>query len=199
VVQNISASGALLSGADPYEVGTPLTVALDLGDERAFPLDAHVVRRAPADDAFAIAFVAESADIASRIESFARAEAERRRRVDRVRVLVVNESAEGRAALARDVAALGRIPLAFAWSEEAKEYAHDPEYPYDSVIVDAESTGGSGRALLRYLGEHHPSVRRVMVAPDPSAPRTSWHAVVLGCDAVLRSPWRRVDLARALC
>jgi hypothetical protein len=192
VVHDLSATGARLSGAALYPVGASLTLTLDLGERRRVSLVAHVVRHARDDaQSFAVEFVPTADAVADQIERFARELALYHRSYAALRVLVVERDDAARAALAREIGLLGRAAVTFASSATAQQWTRAPEHPYDTALVALVRPDPAGTAFLGHLARSHPTVRRVAICH-------AHHAAPVGCDEILHTPWRRVDLARAV-
>src|SRR5690606_4544460 len=95
-VQNLSAGGALLTGASDVARSAPLRVLLELPDGEALTLGARVLRRAKAGGlvALAVAFRHISAASEDRIQDALLALIDRAHRIEHPAVLVVDASPE---------------------------------------------------------------------------------------------------------
>jgi CheY-like chemotaxis protein len=198
LVDNLSVGGALLTGGPLLSIGQELRVTLQLDKHAIGPLRAEMVRReGPSGEAVGIAFaaltVAEEDAIQQAILDALEAEVSGRRAQ---RALVVDDSVHVRQSLMHDLVSLGHSAIAAATPLEAMMRLEDPQAEFDIVLVDLCSKTVDGLALLRYLAEHHPCTRRVLMSGDVRPDQLKLARLTGQADDVLPKPWDRQALAR---
>lgn len=177
-VQNLSAGGALLTGASDVARSAPLRVLLELPDGEALTLGARVLRRAKAGGlvALAVAFRHISAASEDRIQDALLALIDRAHRIEHPAVLVVDASPEVRAALAAHVIAIGRRVLTAEAPLGALRILDDPDEHVGALLACEPSL-----ELLEHVAESYEDVRPFLLVADPSADPGVAHPRVERC------------------
>ena len=111
-------------------------------------------------------------------------------------VLVVDDEAGVRAALAQVIERLGYTALAAASGDEALRLLQ--ENPVEVIISDQHMPGLSGIDLLKLARVRHPRVVRIMLTADkdPEVPVRSINEVEVY--RFLRKPWNNGELRTVL-
>jgi CheY-like chemotaxis protein len=198
LVDNLSVGGALLTGGPLLSLGQELRLTLQLDKHVIGPLRAQVVRRdglggEAAGIAFAALTVAQEDALQQASLDALEAEVSGKRAQ---RALVVDDSAHVRQSLMRDLVSLGHSAIAAATPLEAMMRLEDPLAEFDVVLVDLCSKTFDGLALLRYLAEHHPSTRRVLMSGDVRPDQLKLARLTGQADDVLPKPWDKGELSR---
>jgi CheY-like chemotaxis protein len=200
LVDNLSVGGALLTGGPLLAVGETLRITLQLDRRSIGPLCAEMVRHdgvsaLAAGIAFVGLTVIEEDAIQEAILSGLEAEHSGRRPL---RALVVDASVQVQKSLGRDLTSLGHNAIAAATPLEAMTRLQDPQAEFDVVLVDLCSGAVDGLEFLRYLAEHHPTARRVLMSGDVRPDQLKLARVTGQADDVLPKPWNRAVLARVM-
>lgn len=196
-VVNASATGLLLEGEAPPDIER-VEVALGL-PERPVSCEAVVVRTGSSLDSrvFALAFSGVVAEHQEAIKSAVESALEEARSAS---VLIVDRNVEVCRALRAAVGRLGRRAMAVGTPYEATQLLQQPN-SFAVALVDVVLDQPRGREVLAQLGEHHPSIRRVLMWGDLQAAHLELARRALGTypvDAVLLKPWTDLTLAAAL-
>jgi CheY-like chemotaxis protein len=199
LVENLSVGGALLTGGPLLSVGESIKITLQLEKRTIGPLVAEMVRQSDqCDSVVAIAFrrltvTDEDAIQQALLEAL---ESERKRAgVPACSALVVDGSAPVRQQLIRDLASLGHHAVAAATPLEATMRLADPSARFDVVLVDLGSAAVDGLALLRYVAEHHPHTRRILMSGHVRLDQLRLATAAGEAHEVLAKPWDRTSLA----
>ncbi len=166
-VQNLSAGGAILTGAHDVRRSAPLRVVLELPSGESLSVGAHVRRRAITGGlvALAVAFRHVSEASADRIQDALLELLDAKNRADHPAVLIVEPSREQRSALAARVMELGRRALAVEAPLNALRVLDDARENVDAVLIRQ----GDGVALLELVAQQYEGVRAIMLVDDPCA------------------------------
>jgi hypothetical protein len=168
VVQNLSASGALLTGSHPVAQGKRVRVLLSFPDQRMVAVSGRVVRQCDAMGhvvSLAVAFRHCPAATQDLIQQEALTAL---LRAGKPSVVVLADRPEVRRRLAHEVEALGRAARLAATPLDAVRWLEDPGERIDTVVV-ARSMGAPGAyALLGFFAEEYPRVRRLLVQDGPT-------------------------------
>jgi CheY-like chemotaxis protein len=168
VVQNLSAGGALLTGSHPVEPGTRIRVLLRFPDQKMVTLHAKVARRSRTEGdvvSLAVTFRHRSDATQDVIQQEALAALLRSCRPS---VLVISDRREVRARLAAQLEAMGRPVRAVATPLDALRWLEDPSEAIDLVVVPHSFGRPGAFALLGFLAEEYPDLRRALVPDGPS-------------------------------
>ena len=194
IVQNLSAGGALLTGRRDVPLDERVRVMLPLPGRDPLVVDGRVARRADAGNeivALAVQFRHKSPRTEDEIHEALASELLRISRVEQRSALVVQDSPELCGRLQRDLEQMGyqvhlaRTPL------DVVRVLEDPQIGVDVAFVDVSAGEVDGLALLRFLRDEHPGVRRVLVqgAVRPSVAELMETASFV--HRVLAEPWDR--------
>ncbi len=168
-VQNLSAGGAILTGAHDVRRSAPLRVLLEMPSGEALSVGAHVRRRAITGGlvALAVAFRHISEASEDRIQDAMLELLDARNRAEHPAVLVVDADPEARGVLVDCLVEMGRRALSARAPLGALRVLDDPNENVDTVLVrEAEP---SGLALLEFVAQQYPDVRPVLLVDDPDA------------------------------
>ena len=199
LVDNLSASGALLSGGRELEVGEKLSLALHVAGVHLVDLQAEVIRHAEA-RAMAVAFRDVRAldedmiqqAVLGALEAFQRGDCPARH------VLVVDDSEAICKTLERELGDLGHH-VACAWTlDQAASKINDPYVRFDIAIVDLSVGSTEGLDLLRQIATIHPGVHRVLMSGRVSHDQLKLAKVMGKADVILPKPWTRRALLAAM-
>lgn len=171
VVQDLSASGALLTGSRPLDPGTRVRVVLRFPDCDHVTLDARVQRagRATAGVAsIAVAFRHRSDATEDLIQREALAAL---LRSTHPAVLFVSDSDTARREVAARLEGLGRAVLTAATPLDALRWLEDPDARVDTVIVSQSLRVPGALTLLAFLAEEYPEIRRILLSEAAAPPR----------------------------
>lgn len=167
-VQNLSASGALLTGAHDVQPAAPLRLLLELPDGEPLAVGAHVRRRAHAGDTVALAVAFRHLDPASedRIQDAVLSMLDASFRRTHPAVLVVDPAPDRRRALVAQVDGLGRRGIPCAAPLDAMRILEGGD-PVAAVV--ARDGVEPHPELLSWVVENHPTVRSVLLVEDRSS------------------------------
>lgn len=188
-VQNLSAGGALLTGACDVLRSAPLRVLLELPTGEAVAVGAHVRRRARTGDmvALAVAFRHISAASEDRIQDALLELLDRTHRADHPAVLVVDASPEHRADLILRIDALARRVLSAEAPLNALRILDDPDENIDALLV-RDSTDPErpderrpGLELLEHVAESYPGVLPLLMVENRAADPSVSHPRIERC------------------
>jgi CheY-like chemotaxis protein len=199
-VRDLSAGGARLGGAIELPVGSEVSLLLQVRGRAPFTLSARVLRREGRGSArsFSVAFVALSAEDEDAIHEALIEVLERESARDSATVLVLYGDGEGRDTLERELEGLGLAAVAVSTPLEALDYLERADTRIATVLVDLSLGASQGLDLLEFVEEHHPRVRRIIIAdePDPSRPDRALRSG--RAHAVLRRPFAAGELGATL-
>ncbi len=179
-VQNLSASGALLTGAHDVRLSAPMRLLLELPSGEALTVGAHVKRRAVAAGvvALAVAFRHLHSSSEDCIQDSLVDLLDRKHRAEHPGVLVVEAVPSVRADLVERIGSLGRRVLAAEAPLSAIRILDDPEEHIDALLV---RDGGQTTDLLEFVAENHPAVRPLLFVQDPTQDPSVAHRGVVRC------------------
>jgi hypothetical protein len=199
LVHNLSAGGALLIGEPCPPIGEDAAIELQLPEQSPLRLHGVVLRvqeRFGAGHSFAVSFRDVPADLEDRIHDTVLAALQKSRAAGGSAVLVMVESAEDRRGLEQHLKALRRVPEAAQTPLDALRWLQGPRVRVDAAVVDERIGPTTAPAVLRFLAEDFPAVRRVLIVHETdhlTSDVARWPS-----HAVLRKPWDQSHLARAL-
>ena len=201
LVQDLSASGACLVGHLEAADGAALTLLMHFGRRAPFSVKATVVRH---DDSglararTAISFVHLTAQQEDMIQDAIAASLERQRARLAATVLVLAPEGQGRARLEDDLRAVGHEPVGISTPLEAVAWLDRPGTRISIVLVDVSAGAAHGLDVLDFLGEHHPRIRRVVIADEVRPFRLDLALRSGRAHQVLHKPWDQGGLMTAL-
>jgi hypothetical protein len=166
-VQNLSAGGAILTGAHDVRRSAPLRVVLELPSGESLSVGAHVRRRAVAGGlvALAVAFRHVNGASEDRIQDALLELLDAKNRADHPAVLVAEPEADVRADLVGRAVALGRRAIAAEAPLVALRVLDDPRENVSLVLARE----GACAPLLELVAQQYEGVRSVLLVDDPSA------------------------------
>ncbi|MCC6875681.1 MAG: PilZ domain-containing protein, partial [Sandaracinaceae bacterium] len=173
-VQNLSAGGALLTGAHEVRRSAPLRLVLEMPDGSMLTVGGHVTRSARNESlvALAIAFRHLDAGSEDRIQDAILQRLDHGFRATHPAVLVVDREHERRERLAQRARASGRRVSTSEAPLGALSILDDPGEHVDTLVVPL-SMRERGAELLALVAESYPAVHPVRVVDedgDPGAP-----------------------------
>jgi CheY-like chemotaxis protein len=201
LVQDLSVSGACLLGHLDAPDGAKLTMLLHFGRRPPFSVTATVVRHdegSLAKARTAIVFVHLTAQQEDIIQDAIAATLERERARLLATVLVLAPEGQSRALLEDDLRAVGHEPVGISTPLEAVAWLDRPGTRIAIVLVDVSSGAATGLDVLDFLGEHHPRIRRVVIADEVRPFRLDLALRSGRAHQVLHKPWDHDVLALAL-
>jgi CheY-like chemotaxis protein len=201
LVENLSIGGALLTGGPLLSIGQSIRITLQLERRTIGPLVGEMIRQThAADSVVAIAFrgIAVTDEDAIQQALLEALESEKRAGVPACRALVVDGSAQVRQLLLRDLASLGHHAIAASTPLEATMRLADPAAEFDIVLADLGSSAVDGLALLRYVAEHHPHSRRILMSGQVRLDQLKLATAAGEAHGVLAKPWDRGALSAIL-
>ncbi len=189
ILENLSAGGALLSGAEGFAVGTSVRLLLRLSGA-TYRLEGVVVRQHPLGgrETLAIAFQRTPAPVEQTIHGLVVAQLERQH--EATAVVIVDSCRGHMTAFERDLRSLGRAATLFATAPEATAFLDNPRIAFDIALVEI---GDASAELFPRLSRDFPRVRRIGTYAG-TEPLT-----IGACtDARLAKPWTLATLTRAM-
>jgi CheY-like chemotaxis protein len=203
VARNLSVGGVLLAGGPLLTPGRTVRVTLKLRGSATLVVDAELVRcgRSMSSDAgVAAAFrnLTASQEDAIREALVSALEEENRGRAAPRCALVVDGGDPSREALSSELARLGHQAVSAATHLGAILRLEDPDANFDIVFVDLDSAKMRGADLLKFLADHYPAVRRVVVSGRIKAEQVRSSRFMNLDDQVLSKPWTRETLRAVL-
>lgn len=201
IVQNLSAGGALLTGRRDVPLDERVRVMLPLPGRDPLVVEGRVSRKADAGNdivALAVQFRHGNPRTEDEIQEALAGELMRISRVERRSALVVQDSAELCTRLAKDLSEMGYHVHLACTPLDVVRVLEDPQIGVEVAFVDVSAGEVDGLALLRFLRDDHPDVRRVLVqgAVRPSVAELMETASFV--HRVLAEPWDRGVLGEAL-
>lgn len=166
VVQNLSAGGVLLTGRQDVEADERVRVFLPLPGREPLVLEGRIARRALAANdlvALAVEFQRPSPGTEDAIQEALVSELTRRATGGAPKVLVLQDSEELCERLRQDLLALGRRVHVARTPLDAVRCLEDPDGGVEAAVVDVSVGDVDGLALMRFLREEYPTVRRILL------------------------------------
>jgi CheY-like chemotaxis protein len=193
LVQDLSAGGARIVGHIDARPGDSVTALLQMPGKTGFSIAARIVRHERREDQSytALSFVDLSAEDEDSIHEAILASLAR----SVATVLVVDRDGSSRDALERDLRSLGHEAVGVATPLEAIAWLDRPDGRISTVVVDVSEGPTQGLDVLDFVGEHHPRIRRLVVAEGYRSDLALHSGRAHG---VLRKPWDRLSLAETL-
>jgi hypothetical protein len=179
-VQNLSAGGALLTGARDVRATGPLRLLLELPSGERLAVGAHVRRRARVGDlvALAVAFRHLSQSSEDRIQDAVLEVIDGAHRAEHPAVVIVDASEAARLELAARLSEMGCRVIPCAAPLTALQLLEDPEERVRAVVVRDAPGASPGPELLEWLAETHEGVRPILLVEDPASdPAVGHHGV----------------------
>lgn len=168
-VQNLSAGGALLTGAHDVAPAAPLRLLLELPNGAPLTVGAHVLRRAQVGNliALAVGFRHLSQTSEDQIQDAIVELLDRRYRAEHPAVLVVDPDEGHRLALVARLAGLGRRPIPCAAPLDAMCLLDVGDDLVEAVVV--RDGIDANPELLAWVAENHPGVKPILLVEDRSS------------------------------
>lgn len=179
-VQNLSAGGALLTGAKDVANSAPLRLLLELPAGEKLAVGAHVRRRATNGGtvALAVAFRHVEPGSEDRIQDAVVSVLDDRYRTEHPAVLIVDADETARLELVARIDAMGRRAIACAAPLDALRVLESGE-PIEAVV--ARDGVDSGPELLAWVAENHPKLRPILLVEDRSSDPAVGHLQIARC------------------
>jgi CheY-like chemotaxis protein len=199
LVEDLSASGALLSGGPELALGDRIGMSLHIAGIHLVDVRAEAIRHTPT-HATAVAFrdvrpleedMIQQAVLGA-LEAFRRGECPSRH------VLVVDDSDTICKALQRDLGDLGHHVVYASTPEQAATKIRDPYVRFDIAIVDLSVGTLEGLDLLREIAGLHPGVHRVLMSGRVTRDQLKLAQIMGKADVILPKPWSRRALLSAM-
>lgn len=194
ILENLSASGALLVGDTKLSAGERVRLLLQIhGRARRFALTAVVVRQSSrgAQSVFAVRFL----DIPAAAQDALQTAVLRDLGGGGHDVVVVGcAPTSDVASLERSVQELGFETVMAPGALDVISWLHAPEASVVAVIADANLDAVDGASLLEFIEVDYPAIRRVLARSSSDAR----DAVPGAAHVVLERPWTPDTVARAL-
>jgi CheY-like chemotaxis protein len=198
LLENLSASGALLVGDTTLWLGNRVRLLLQLHQEpRSFVVEARIVRHSKrgAQAVFGVQFVDAPAPLLAALQSAVRHRLDTRRRGV---VLIVDAEGDDAARLERDIHEIGGETTVAPSPLDAIAWLQAPDAPVGTVIANGSLVGVDGLGLLEFIALDYPAVRRILACSADFA-RVHRGAATSGrVDTYLEKPWTHDSLLRAL-
>lgn len=166
-VQNLSAGGALLTGAHGVEPEAPLQVLLELPNGDFLAIGAAVRRRADVGSlvALAVAFEHITADSEDRIQESLLAHLDRRYREEHPAILIVDADPSARRTVIDRLADTRHRTIPCPAPLDAMRVLEIGDEFVEAVVV-RDGLDGSHPELLTWVVENHPQVRPILLVED---------------------------------
>jgi CheY-like chemotaxis protein len=199
LVEDLSASGALLCGGPELPVRHGLGISLHVAGVHLLDLRAEVIRHCGS-RAIAVAFRDMKAGDEDAIQQavLAALEAYRRGECPARHVLVVDDSEVICDALHRDLTGLGHHVVCAWTSEQATARIRDPYVRFDIAVIDLSVGPVEGLELLRQVAGLHPGVHRVLMSGRIAHDQLRLAQIMGKADVILPKPWTRRALLAAM-
>ena len=201
LVQDLSAGGACLMGHLEAAPGMRLGLLMRFPSRTTLSVSAVVVRHdtlGPTRERTAVTFVDLTAEQEDLIQEAIVAALERERARLGATVLVISADDGSRATLEHDLRALGREAVSVSTPLEALAWLERPGTCIETVVVDVSPGATQGLDVLDFVGEAHPTMRRVVMADEVHPFRLDLALRSGRAHRVLRKPWDRDHLQEAL-
>lgn len=200
-IKNLSAGGALLIGDFDIPVRSDIMLVLELSAYSSITLSARVTRTEKRPDGCTVtgvSFCNMGLDTEALLYDIILSHLSQKLEQLRPTVLVVDDCAEVRNALRRDLKALNR-PVALApMTLDAIRMLQDRSLSIDVAIVDLMLGVEDGMELLRYLKSHYPEIKRVLISGHVRPSQLELAQCIGNADLVLTKPWSREQIAAIL-
>jgi len=179
-VQNLSAGGALLTGAHDVARTLPIELVLELPDGTPLSVGAHVRRRARAGSmvALAVAFHHLTPTSEDQIQDALLRLLDRRFRDDHPAVLVVDADEGSRSEIVAKLTAAGRRSIPCQAPLDAMRMLESDE-PLDAVV--ARDGVGANPELLAWVADTYPDVRSILLVEDRQSDPAVSHMEIVRC------------------
>lgn len=197
-VEDLSAGGVAVLGAPSFAPGTELEVILHVVGRTPLALAARVAR-APTPTLLALEFLDASSEnedsLQSAVLEYIAEEASTE--ADPI-ALIVDDHREVRAAMARELSAMGIVTVEAQSPLEAVRAVEESDREIRFAIVDLALGRADGTDFLAWLADEHASVRRILMSGvlEPEALRAA--LLRKKAHAILKKPWTREQLRHAL-
>jgi DNA-binding NtrC family response regulator len=146
----------------------------------------------------AISFVDLAADDEDSIHEAIMTALERESAQRSATILVLDHDAPSRTALERDLRALGHQAVGVATPLEALSWLERPDARIATVVVDLSGGPAHGLDVLEFLGAHHPTIQRVVMADEVRPFRLDLALRSGRAHKALRKPWDAGRLAETI-
>lgn len=202
-IRDLSAGGAMLVGTLQLVVGERIEILFDADGDRltGIRICAEVIRSDRlTSERFATGVVFRDVPVVihDHIHELVIAANERRRANAPTSIMVVDASPQARRAVARDLASSGRRIVAASTLLEIVRHLHDADQRIETALVNSRVGDADGLAILDYLADEYPNVRRVLVS-DRARVRDYERELTSGrAHAFLTKPWEPECLVAAL-
>lgn len=182
-VQNLSAGGALLTGAKDVIKASPCRLLLELPSGESLTVGAHVRRRAVAGDvvALAVGFRHLSPQSEDRIQDAVLQLLDESYRRRHPAVLVVDASEAVRLSVASQLHALGCCVVPCEAPLSAMRVLEDPNEHVTAIVVRDAPGASPGPELLDWVAETYDRVRPILLVEDRSSDPSVGHLGVQRC------------------
>lgn len=201
LVEDLSTSGARISGAALLQEGERVRLLLQLPGRGPFSLAARVVRRLQSREtntaSFGVVFEGQP-DVSATTEAETVAKLRNRPHAAEPVILVVDDSAQICHNLVRDLMQVGRRAIAVTTPLDAIEWLLDGGSHFDVALVDVLLSNASGCDLLGFLAEEYPEVRRVVMSDPMRSMHVGRVLEVAQPHGVLYKPWDQDTLLRVV-
>lgn len=202
-VRDLSADGAMLVGTLQLVAGERIEILFDADGDRltGISICAEVIRSERLhSERFATGVVFRDLPVVihDHIQELVVSANERRRANAPPTIMVVDASPQARRAVARDLGGSGRRIVAASTLLEVVRQLHDADQRIETALVDTRIGDADGLAILAYLADEHPNIRRVLMS-DRARVRDYERELSSGrAHAFLTKPWERECLVAAL-
>ena len=182
-VQNLSAGGALLTGAQDVLRAAPCRLLLELPSGESLAVGAHVRRRAVTGDvvALAVGFRHMSPHSEDRIQDAVLQLLDESYRRRHPAVIVVDASEAVRLSVASQLHALGCRVVPCAAPLSAMRVLEDPNENVMAMVVRDAPGASPGPELLDFVAETYDGVRPILLVEDRSSDPAVGHRGVQRC------------------
>jgi CheY-like chemotaxis protein/Tfp pilus assembly protein PilZ len=201
LVDDLSASGALLIGDPRLEIGEEVKLLLHLPAKKPISLAGEVIRCEPhatQEHLFAIAFRRVAPAVEDALQQYVQVALGRLESPAKQAVLVFDDSPEICHALERDLRRLGRRALPAVSQDEAMGFLSEQASTIDTAFVDLRLGNVDGLEFLTYLSERYPTVHRILMSGCIRTCQLELAVSSGRAHAVLEKPWSRESLGRIL-
>ncbi len=179
-VQNLSAGGALLTGARGVPRSVPLRLVLELPDGVPLSVGARVRRRAQVGNlvALAVAFEHLTQTSEDQIQDAVLGVLDQRYRDEHPAVLVVDSDEVALGVIRAQLRALGRRSIPCRAPLDAMRMLESDE-PLEAVV--ARDGVGSNPELLAWVADTYPGVRSILLVEDRCSDPSVAHLEIARC------------------
>jgi CheY-like chemotaxis protein len=197
---NLSAGGALLSDGPPLEVESEYRLILCLPDSVPIALRCRVVRLhldAHKQTAYGVAFRRGDAKSEDYLHHLVLSHL-KNQKVPMPSVLVVDDCANARRAIKRELRSLGMTAVLAPMPLDAVRLLRDETLHIQVAIVDLHLGPADGFQLLKYLDKEYQHIRRILISGESRSGQLELAVSTGHAHAVLPKPWDREHIAKAL-